>query len=292
MRGYVGFVALSLVLSGCAGGSAAPEGAAPEATSVVEASAQEFGGDTGTLEVLVVDDSVQPISGATVGIEGIAQTATTNEAGLATFRGLPAGPHKLFAAALGYESVGRSVTVTANEVQSETLTLVAIAAVDAVYTELFIFKGFMPCGFGLVVVTVTASCPTGSQYRVVTDTVVTSGILTFFDEVVWQQASALSAERLRLATGKNETCNPCSFQQSYGGATSVSPLIYRRDAEFKGINDAEDPEEELKIRHRIWVPGSNNGLPIVVIEQGFEIYSTIFYGEPAPDTFPGSRPDA
>lgn len=101
-----------------------------------------------------------------------------------------------------------------------------------------------------------------------------------------------SAERLRLATGKNETCNPCSFEHSYGGATSVSPLIYRRDADFDGITDATDPEEELKIRHRIWVPGNNNGLPIVVIEQGFEIYTTNFYGEPAPDNFPGSRPDA
>lgn len=296
-------LALALLLSGCTGGDAAGPAAepAPQTVSVVGPADSGSLEDAGSIEGLVVDESVAPIAGATVGIDGFPQTATSGPDGAFAFNGVPGGTYTVFAAALGFGSAGKSVEVRVGEISTVTFTLTSIAIENATYTELTVFNGFIPCGFGLIAVTLSAACPTGSSFTPGTDTEVLTSVVTIFDELVWTQNSAASATRLYMDAGYDQTCNPCSYAERYGRAPSgPSPLLLRMDGPFKGISDAEDQDEMYEVHHQVWVPGNDGstqgqpvgGLPVVVIEQSFTLYTTLFYGEPAPETFPGSRPDA
>ena len=76
---------------------------------------------------ITVTDGTNAVSGATVSVSvnGITQTATTNEAGLATFSNLPVGSYTFTASKTGYNSNTASVTVTNGTTQTGTLALSA-----------------------------------------------------------------------------------------------------------------------------------------------------------------------
>ncbi len=301
-------LAIALLLSGCTGGDAAGPAAEPAQQTVSIAGPADSGSleDGGSIEGLVVDESVAPIAGATIGIDGFPETALSGPDGAFAFNGVPGGTHTVFAAALGFGSAGKSVEVRVGEISTVTFTLASMAIENATYTELTVFNGFIPCGFGLVAVTVSAACPTGSSFTPGTDTEdVLTSVLTIFDELVWTQNSAASATRLYMDAGYDQTCNPCSYAERYGRSPAgTSPIVLRMDGPFKGISDAEDQDAVYEVHHQVWVPGNDgstsgtdptgeiDGLPVIVVEQSFTLYTTLFYGEPAPENFPGSRPDA
>lgn len=269
---------VAFAFSGCTGkasGAAAADGPG----SVVQA-AEDAAAGGGTINGLVVDDSVQPIEGVLVELATLKVQASTDAGGKFTFTHVPAGSHKLFAGKIGYDAGYKSLELGEGETKDVTLTISPIAIND-VRVELKIFKGFMPCGFGLVAVTVTASCPLG-DYKVYYDSEVVSDVLTVISELAWKQSSTASAQQLRIVMGKDETCNPCSFKYPYGSATGPSPVTLRKDAELNGITGEGEPGDTFKVRHRVWVPGSQPpGIPIVVLQQAFEIYTGHYYGEEA-----------
>lgn len=279
-------VVVALLLSGCAGAKANDADADVQTTSVVQASAEALS-DAGSVEGLVVDDAVNPIQGATVALEGLPQTATTDEGGTFQFTNLAPGSYKLFAAKLGFESSARAVSVVAGESTKVTITLTQLQ-VDEAYVDLIVFKLFMACGGGLIVVTFTGGCQAViPNHRVVADHNVTKDLETAIAELVWTATSGFSSKSLRLVMGKDETGgNLPRFTYPYGDAQGPSPVKLRADAKFKGINDQEE-DKPMAIRDRIWVPFSSPDPPVVilVLEQPMTLYSSMFYGEEAAEDY-------
>ena len=283
-------VLLGVALSGCSGGG---DGDA-ENLDVSGPNEGAFGEGEASLLVVVLDDALLPIQGATVGlleIEG--PTLTTNEQGQARFTGLEPARVQVVAQKLGFESGARYADLAAGE---ETVLQIELAplAVNQPRHEIFPYVGFLGCGGGLLVVTFTSPC-SSDNHRVTWDTNVTTDVVTVIGEMTWQPTSGLAAKEFLLVAGFDESCpnNICSFAEAYGDMTGPSPLYLRSDGPFDGISDAEDQEETYQVRHRVWVPFQSEEAPhvILVIEQPMELTVSVFYGEEAPEGF-SARPDA
>ncbi len=131
MRRLVLVFFTALTLSGCVATEGTPAGAAINERP-------EFDESSGALEVLVTDDELAPIVGATVGVapgeapEGAAAIAplTTSMAGVAVFSRLLPGAYNTQVVALGYESVTKRVEVTAGDVTKLQLIVVRLPSDD------------------------------------------------------------------------------------------------------------------------------------------------------------------
>src|SRR5687768_11346468 len=111
-------ILLTFGLAGCVGGTpASAPSVAPEVA---------FDEATGGIEGLVHDDSLSPIANAQVALAETGLFAVTDETGQFTLSNVPPGEHQLFAVALGYESVGKRVTVEAGQVTAVDLALVIL----------------------------------------------------------------------------------------------------------------------------------------------------------------------
>src|SRR5262245_51483879 len=107
---------LAVFVAGCAGGAApasnTPSATRPVGTSVVGTNESA---DQGNIEGTVTNDELSPLEGASVSIAKLGATVTTDAAGGFAFHGVPVGDHNVIASALGYEDLGRRVTVKSGE---------------------------------------------------------------------------------------------------------------------------------------------------------------------------------
>src|SRR5687767_13030521 len=104
---FVSAVFLVTALAGCAASDADTSGAAEDAPFLTIDPA----GDSGAVEGTVIDDSVNPVAGALVAL-----TTTTGQiqgmsdaSGHFVLNGVPPGTYSLYVAALGYDSIGKSI---------------------------------------------------------------------------------------------------------------------------------------------------------------------------------------
>lgn len=296
---------LTVVLAGCAAGGAEPDSVQPSLSV-------DPGGDTGGIEGSVVDDSLTPVGAAQVAVTtstGVFQ-ALTGETGGFMITGVPAGRHTLFAAALGYDSVAKSVEVIAGQVTTVSLSLSPLPVIEP-YVELFgPYDGYFECRIGHAN---TGECgwfiaqqphPTQlypNDRSIFSFNMTSEDWQTFQGEMRWQQGSFATSTSMRLAF-------------SYDGRTGVhrwcssegpSPLVWRY--ERAGIeeslctevgNNEEAPEPEMKynpLRTYANVPfGANadpQGLVYVSFQQRFQVVVSVFYGERAPVDY-SAFPDA
>lgn len=289
LRGLGLLAFVSIVLSGCAGGAAkVSETSAAPASVVIGEDATTGGHIVG----LVINDEASGVEGASVGIQGIEQTVRTDQEGKFEFRNVPAGPHVLFAARIGYESMPKHVVVVEGETVEVKIQLAPVAVAQD-YVEIIEFRLFMTCGGGLVVVTFTGGCPEQlGDHQVVADHNVTADLQTAVGELTWTQNSALSSREMNLVMGKEESGGSLPrFKYAYGSETGPSPVIVRADAEFDGLTDSEDGEHQ--IRHRVWVPFESADPPvaILVFQQPMTLWSSMSYGSPLPVDYT-ALPDA
>lgn len=313
MRGRVGAVVAALVaifFAGCVGPDAQPQGGAAPQGPVVD-------GSGGSVVGTVVDDSFIPIAGAQVALSGAEFVAVTDAAGLFTMVGVPGGTYSLFAAALGYQSVGKSIDVVDGQETRVSITLAPIPVVEA-YLEVYgPFDGYFECRTGTLFNSgecgwVTGSHPTflyPNDRSIFRFNVTSDDMRTVIGDQRWQQGSAATSSAMRLAfsfekrTGTHRWCS----------AESPSPLQFRWDSDGRLNNCASDSQPEadpptMKMNPlRIYAnmpfgktPSASNpaayspprDAPIYLsIQQRFQSIASVFYGEWAPEGYTGF-PDA
>jgi hypothetical protein len=306
---------IALLLSGCAGTTATNSDVPAQPSSDVVAAGDALP-DAATLQGLVLDDAQLPIPNAIVGVLELSLQAATDAAGAFRFTNLPPGAYTLSAAALGYTSTSKRVTLEANGELTQVLMLVAIP-IDVAYHETNgPFDGFFSCKLGIPVQsTACGSILVGVAFR--TDDIVWSGDRAFqwwnltspnwdtiIGELEWTQGTFATTTKLRSSFdherfGSHWFCG----QEGHG------PLYYRyqRDNETGATcqgNSASAnsepfvPEFGKPIVTGFRVPfGCNPANPSAACEgdpldnppvylafqQRVTSYMSVFYGEPAPD---------
>lgn len=103
----------------------------------------ELGDTEGAVRVVVLDDSLNPVVDATVGLDGEHQAETAMD-GVADFRPVAAGEHVVSASKFGFTEASRAMTVEAGVVAEVVLTIEATASLGA-YFETVIQNGIVGC---------------------------------------------------------------------------------------------------------------------------------------------------
>lgn len=290
-------VASTILLAGCTaqGNAATPQdaSAAPPSSAAGEGAA--------TIRAVVTDDTLVPLPGVTVALKESSALATTDEGGQALFTQVDPGEYTLIAQRLGYEAAAKKVRVIADETVDVQFQLVAIPVVEARHFT-YIFKGYMTCGGGLIVVAFTfcgnytQPSPAGNitfpaldpNHRVFFDQQGTPEHKTIIAEMVWKPGSAVSARSMQLHLWQNHRCTPvCNPEHRYGSGEGPSPVVVRSDGPFAGLKKGP-----ATITHTVWTPFQTSDPPYIVltIQQPFTLYSTHFFGQEAPEDFV-ARPD-
>ncbi|MFO1535405.1 MAG: carboxypeptidase-like regulatory domain-containing protein [Thermoplasmatota archaeon] len=275
-------------LAGCAQqGSDVPHGAvAPTAT-------------TGTVRGLVVDAGIHPLAGAavTLRVADHSTVANTSADGLFRFDGVPAGSHVLRVHRTGYLAVQLPVQIEPG-VAEPGLVRVALDP-DPAYRKPFLqpfkFSGLMECSAVVdapapVGRAAVAACALPGQTVGVSPTqdsfiaihVLDSGRPDFVQsELVWTPSGPLADTLLLHMDQRNHSAGPPTVgaegaQAGYtelASASGPSPLIV--GVEGAGVNRL-GLGNDLQLRVFAWF---EEPVPVgVVVEQSFDLYSTVFYG--------------
>lgn len=308
---WVALTLVSLWLSGCAGADAKEEPVAPTVAS----------GDTldgGTLRAIIIDDAALPLQGATVGITQLGLQSTSDETGTALFTNLPPGSYQVAAATLGYSSAAKAVNVEVGVESAVTLTLIPIV-IETPFQQTFgPLQGYFDCRMGATTVasTWTAACgtvsvplvgfvgpgtagqnPWANDNSVLKFQVATNNTQTVIGDMRWTPSAVGTSTSLRFAfsyDGRPSTHWWCSGE-------GPSELQWRWEAEAEstcsnvGSSDEEpvprthnDDGEPLTMRVYANAPFGTLENPVyLTLQQKFEIITTVFYGERAPDVFSG-----
>lgn len=292
---------VSIALAGCA----SSEGANPLATQGPGPVASgEPIVDAATIAGLVVDDSQAPIEGALVAIVGIGLQASTDAAGSFQFVNVPPGPHDVTAIKLGFSSTGKRVTVEASQQLTGVILTLTPIAVEAAYHEIFgPYSGYFNCFYGTPITIRPCTYDPSLNDAVFDDTrrqafkLSANHWATIVGESRWTQGA--------FATGVGMAIYP-SYSERDGShwwceADGRSPLIFRYDAIDPEVKDGVsvcnsqgelDPMPSMDINPLVLVadPGfggeSLEKPPLrLMLQQRFELMTTVFYGDPAPPEF-------
>ena len=133
---------LALLLAGCT--------ATGEDQGIDAPGSASFTDSRGAIQGTVTDESLLPIPGAVVSIEGGTDVATTGYDGAFVFSLLEPGSYSLSASAPGYGEGATSVDVIAGDVASVSLRLVASASTEP-YMTTTLGSGRLGCGMAVAV---------------------------------------------------------------------------------------------------------------------------------------------
>lgn len=125
-----------LLLAGCA--DAPPR---PAATDTLN---DDLPG--GKIRGIITDEALEPITNASITIDGTGRVATTGTSGRFEFVAIQDGTWTLHAMAAGYQAASREVEVTDGALQEANFELVAIAVPDTSYHTTAIKSGRIFCG--------------------------------------------------------------------------------------------------------------------------------------------------
>lgn len=222
-----------------------------------------------------MDQEMVPIEGADVGVVGQAKLAAkTDAAGRFTLNEVAPGNYNLIAQRLGFDAASKAIMVVAGEVTPVNFSLVAIATAGPTH-QLIPYNGFLNLG-GSVGVREGAAYTVyfnDANTRMFFETNVTKGLTAVIDGMRWGSSAPLTTKWFMLdmqvdGVRKNRT-------------SGASPLVERLD-------DLEITKKG-KIGHQVWVAWGSVSEPasaaVVVYQQKFELYTTVFYGGPIPDGY-------
>ena len=156
LAGTVLATLVTIAFAGCVASSEGTEAvAAPSAGPA-------FDETTGSIAGMVMTDEILPVVGAQVGIASLNVMVLTDETGHFALNFVPPGRHEVSVIALGFQSTGRSVEVTAGLVTEATdFVLVQLPSLGPYYTlQVFDLK------VGGELVKVGMECMYGSQYGI------------------------------------------------------------------------------------------------------------------------------
>jgi hypothetical protein len=304
---------LSLLLSGCAGGSenrvAAAQPGLPLSTVWLPG---DILPDAAAVHVTIVDDAGLPIHDASVAIIELALEATTDNAGWSVFSNLPPGSYTVAATKIGYNSDAKAITVGAEEIGSVVFQLDPVP-IDAPYHETFgPLQGFFECR-SAIRLTATESW-TGQCGSVcagaISGCVQTLGAVlgqndnsvlrfnlsspkleTIIGDMHWSQSSFATSTALRFALsheGRDAAHWWCSAQ---GG----TPLFFRYEVQGDStcyntgsFKEPAVPTQSETMRMYANTPfGDEQNPTYLTFEQRFEMVASVFYGARAPDQYSG-----
>jgi hypothetical protein len=285
-------VLLFLLVAGCAKSepATAPSSSSQAPTGVRSVA---FDGEGGTIRGTVTDSELVPIAQAQVALDEV-ETLLADEFGAFEFQNVAPGPHRLYAAAIGYEAAAKGVTVVVGETASVAFLLSALA-IDTGFVTIEVNEGHIcfqigiahPTGAtpGIFVNFGNLACPNAGLIFIPFD--VGPGVNAIVSEMVWQPTSGVTSRELRLENWQGGARSGAfTFQHRYGQAAGVSPVVVRyglvEGEAFGGIAD-----EVVSVDNALIVPPdtSRPGGPNVVFDQRATVYNSVFYGLPATEEY-------
>jgi hypothetical protein len=255
--------------------------------------AAELEQDKGGIEGVVVDDSLSPVGGVQIALLSVDPPAEsrTDETGAFRIVNVEPGKHELVVQKLGYESAAKVVTVEADQMAQVQVTLMPIAVAEP-RTEYLIGEGYFACGaYILGVLTwgnLHACVWDNHQPRYVFEAD-RDELMGVMQEIVWEQTSALTAEKLITSLQYKPVCDPfCEAEESWEGKNDPSPVRSYIELDKWAPKAEEDPIPLASMTF----PGGDGPELVIVFQQRITHYITIFYGVHGDlDTYTGI-PDA
>jgi len=282
--------ALVLFLAGCTGGG----GSAQSVSAPSEAS---FGEDEGAVNGRVYDEEILPVVDANVGLLELKLETRTDAEGRFIFSHLVPGNYTLGVARLGYEPYAKHVTVTAGASLDVDVTLKVIQ-VRTAYKEIWTDRGFFECSWHGPIWAGPCFFPGPEtpqpNNKRAWNYPVGAGLETLVNELRWGANSLATGSMLRETFSyANRTTG-----HWYCDAEGNSVLQLRWDR-AKGCVSGGDqlPSAEPKVvplegqQVRTFVNSGAAGPPIGLTEMGmafqqsFEIWTSEFYWEAAPEGY-------
>lgn len=267
----VPFVALILTLSGCAGKAPPPLGSTPPPT---------LSPDAGAIEGRVVDEELNAIAGADVGIVRGAQTVADAD-GAFRFQVEP-GSYEVAAQKLGYEGAARRVEVVAGEVSRITITLKAFD-LKVPFNHTRTFDGHIQAGGLLLdlVLDESTGLPAGCvkcdlNFTVTADMMEVLFELSFRPTIANPNGGNILEWQLWSLDGEG------NLDVNYGIDTWASGgrISFNRETALPGSDGGAMPAKAGK-----YVLISYCDAFFVCQDQRFQIFHTYFHHEGAPENF-------
>lgn len=141
--GWAFLLMVSLLLSGCQGGGGRSASAGGAVARTVDLA--EGGGGVGEILGRVLDEEVLPLAGVTVRFVGSKVSTETTDDGIFYFTQVPARVHSLNFSLAGYESVQKTVSVTADQRSRVSAVLREVEDVSPFSDAGFTFRGRINC---------------------------------------------------------------------------------------------------------------------------------------------------
>lgn len=246
---------------------------------------------TGAIDGLVVDDSLQPLPGALVGIQGQPLSTSTDVAGAFTFNGLAPGRYVLLANALAYQAGSRAVDVTVGEVTTVQIVLAPLPT-TVPFPETLQFTGLIECGWGVsgagsgnclpiqfILQQFSLPNPTNTQIIGLFQHGDALSIVQGVFEMQWDPSAATTAAELLLAVELEQT--GAIGGEVYARASGPSPLrAVTDDAPWKALT-AEPTNDQVQTRT---FPASAIP-PTFVVNQRFNVHATACHFAECGDVF-------
>lgn len=290
MRFLAPATAFVLLLAGCVGGQSDTP---PDFDSVAPPAADpgRFSETTGAIEGVVVDDAINPIPNAQVGILSLSLVVVTDAAGAFSFSNLEPGAYQVQASALGYQSAGQSVDVEEGSVANARFILTPIPTAEP-FPETQTFAGLIECGWGISGAG-TGNClpiqfilqmfnlpnPTNTRtiglFRVADKDNAKSGVF----ELVWDPSAATTASELSLLV-EQEGAGAVGGKL-YNSSDGQSPI--RVEVDDEPYQDLVPEEGKDKVQTRTF-PAARTP-PTTVVNQRFTVYGTTCYFAACPEGF-------
>ncbi len=282
----ISLMLLAAIFAGCADSGDAP--ADPNDIPVDKVDATST---TGGIRGVVVDQSIQPVAGATITLTGVEKTYETDEAGAFVIGGLDPGTYFVTATAPLYDAVQQSVEVVAGveEPPIQKFLLTRLIAEDP-YMWTQKYDGYITCSANIIGAK-SEECGEGvgvpGQGRVgqqqnnraqIDFTVDGQHMKTLIIEQVWEpttEASADGSGQFDTRVALDWSCDPVCGGNTLGRTASGSPLLIRVDAET-----LESNEFDANTVFSTFTWAEDN--PGVLLEQPFELFVTTFYYLEAP----------
>lgn len=278
MRGLLLPLALLLaaLLSGCqspdagpggAGGAKGDTGGADEADDRREA--PDATATKGIIRGLVIDDAIRPVARAEARLAPGDILEASDDAGTFYFGPLEPGFYTVTVSKAGFHSLEQGVTVLAG-VDEPPVTKFQLNADPgtAAFFEQVQWTGFIQCGIGTPVPGYTpmaCNIATGAYNEHVH---VLPQVPTFVQtELTWKSTQALNNELRIIHRGTGG---------EYAGIEGTNPVILR----VAGDVLAERLPEDLALIADVFPTNSD---PDLIVNQGFEVYTTVFYNFLPPD---------
>lgn len=279
MRAACAALLLAAALAGCSGG------AGPTPVDV------PVGAGRAVLAGVVVDEAIRPVEGATVDVTDSGLEATTDEAG-AFLLPVPVGDHIVEVRHASFAPVRQTVAVPETGLRGLTLRLV-LPASEAPYRVVAKHDGFVVCSLGVSVM-FSEECgegvgtPVGRFGKQDNNAIrydfqsESPSLKTVVLEQVWEPTSDAGREMLVLLN-TDWACEPACEGDAVGAGAmqGPSPLLLRVD-EADLAPHLQDPATVFTT----YTLARNDATQAnVLLNQGFQLFVTLFYRESAPEGY-------